>query len=157
MEFTSLPNLFLLLSFSILFLSSLHVQAKVTFKYCDKKEDYPVKVTGVEILPNPVVSGNPANFKISATSGKALYGGDVVIGVSYVGVPVHSETIDLCQEVSCPVANGNFVISHTQTLPSITPPGPYALKMTLKDDKGDLLTCIKFNFKIVFGSLVSDV
>lgn len=55
-------------------------------------------------------------------AGKALYGGDVVIGVSYVGVPVHSETIDLCKEVSCPVANGNFVISHSQTLPAITPP-----------------------------------
>lgn len=154
MEFHSLPNLFLLLSFSILFLSS---QAKVTFKYCDKKADYPVKVTGIEILPNPVVSGAPATFKISATSGKALYGGDVVIGVSYVGVPVHSETIDLCKEVSCPVANGNFVISHSQTLPAITPPGPYALKMTLKDDKGGQLTCIKFNFKIVFGALVSDM
>lgn len=90
-------------------------------------------------------------------AGKALYGGDVVIGVSYVGVPVHSETIDLCKEVSCPVANGNFVISHSQTLPAITPPGPYALKMTLKDDKGGQLTCIKFNFKIVFGALVSDM
>lgn len=35
----------------------------------DKKADYAVKVTGIEILPNPVVSGDPANFKISATSG----------------------------------------------------------------------------------------
>ncbi|AES88175.2 leguminosin group578 secreted peptide [Medicago truncatula] len=127
MEFHSLPNLFLLLSFSTLFLSS---QANVTFKYCDKKADYPVKVTGIEILPNPVVSGAPATFKISATSGKALYGGDVVIGVSYVGVPVHSETIDLCKEVSCPVANGNFVISHSQTLPAITPPRYQTASMT---------------------------
>jgi len=37
--------------------------------YLDKKADYPVKVTGIEILPNPVVSGAPATFKISATSG----------------------------------------------------------------------------------------
>ncbi|GAU41678.1 hypothetical protein TSUD_272620 [Trifolium subterraneum] len=122
-------------------------------------------------------------FLIILHAGSAIHGGKVVIGVSYVGVPVHSETIDLCKEVSCPVANGNFVISHTQTLPSITPPmliieyrsgidfsakevrwrwemeqGPYTLKMTLKDDNGDLLTCIKFNFKIVlFSSLVSDM
>jgi hypothetical protein len=34
MDFHSHPNFFLLLSFSVLFLSSLHVQAKVTFKYC---------------------------------------------------------------------------------------------------------------------------
>ncbi|XP_004506242.1 uncharacterized protein [Cicer arietinum] len=157
MEFHSLPKLYFLLSFTILFLSSFLVQAQITFKYCDKKADYAVKVTGIEILPNPVVSGDPANFKISATSGKAISGGKVVISVSYVGVPVHSETIDLCKEVSCPVANGNFLISHTQTLPSITPPGPYSLKMTLKNDNGELLTCIKFNFKIVFGSFLSDM
>lgn len=61
-------------------------------------------------------------FLFILDAGKAISGGKVVISVSYVGVPVHSETIDLCKEVSCPVANGNFLISHTQTLPSITPP-----------------------------------
>ncbi|KAG5145801.1 hypothetical protein JHK84_031344 [Glycine max] len=133
--------------------------------FVDKKADYAVKVSGVEISPNPVVSGQAATFKISATSdflsilhaGKAIYGGEVVIGVSYVGVPVHTERIDLCEEVTCPVANGNFLISHTQTLPAITPPGPYSLKMTLKDDREEVLTCVKFNFKIVFGSFVSDM
>ncbi|XP_061356856.1 uncharacterized protein LOC133301256 [Gastrolobium bilobum] len=157
MEFQFLPKFYFLLSLSILFLSSFHAQAKVNFKYCDKKANYAVKVSGIEILPNPVVSGDPATFKISATSGQGISGGELVIGVSYVGVPVHTETIDLCEEVSCPVTNGNFVITHTQTLPSITPPGPYALKMTLKNDKNELLTCIKFNFKIVLRSFVSDM
>lgn len=41
--------------------------------YVDKKADYPVKVTGIEILPNPVVSGAPATFKISATSGNYIF------------------------------------------------------------------------------------
>ncbi|KAK7312693.1 hypothetical protein VNO77_36758 [Canavalia gladiata] len=156
MEFHHLLKLHLLLSLSIILLSSFHAQAEVKFKYCDKK-NYAVKVSDIKISPNPVVRGNPATFKISATSGQAIYGGEVVIGVSYFGVSVHTERIDLCEEVSCPVANGNFLISHTQTLPAITPPGPYALKMTLKDDKDALLTCIKFNFKIVLGSLVSDM
>ncbi|KAK7263486.1 hypothetical protein RJT34_31077 [Clitoria ternatea] len=154
MEFQSLH---FLLSFSILLLSSFHAQAKVNFRYCDKKADYAVKVSGIQISPNPVVRGDPATFKISATSGQAIHGGQVVIRVSFFGVPVHTEKIDLCKEVSCPVANGSFLLSHSQKLPAITPPGSYALEMTLKDDKDELLTCIKFNFKIVFGSLVSDV
>ena len=157
MEFQSLSRFYLLLSLTILFLAPFHAQAKIKVTYCDKKADYAVKVSGVEISPNPVVSGQAATFKISATSGKAIYGGEVVIGVSYVGVPVHTERIDLCEEVTCPVANGNFLISHTQTLPAITPPGPYSLKMTLKDDREEVLTCVKFNFKIVFGSFVSDM
>ncbi|XP_027346330.1 putative phosphatidylglycerol/phosphatidylinositol transfer protein DDB_G0282179 [Abrus precatorius] len=156
MEFQPLPN-FYLVTLSILLLSSFHAQAKVSFKYCDKKADYAVKVTGIEISPNPVVSGKPVTFKISANSGQAIYGGQVVIGVSYVGVTVHTEKIDLCKEVSCPVANGNFLLSHTQTLPAITPPGSYTLKMTMKDDKDKVLTCITFNFKIVLGSLLSDM
>ncbi|KAL5169608.1 MD-2-related lipid-recognition protein ROSY1 [Glycine soja] len=122
MEFQFLPRFYLLVSLSILFLAPFHAQAKIKVTYCDKKADYAVKVSGVEISPNPVVSGQAATFKISATSGKAIYGGEVVIGVSYVGVPVHTERIDLCEEVTCPVANGNFLISHTQTLPAITPP-----------------------------------
>ncbi|XP_057455879.1 phosphatidylglycerol/phosphatidylinositol transfer protein [Lotus japonicus] len=157
MESQFLPKLYLVLSLSIFFLSSSLVQAKVTFKYCDKKADYAVKVTNIEISPNPVVSGDPATFKISATSGQAIDGGELAIGVSYVGVPVHTEKFDICDKVSCP-AKGNFLIPHTQTLPAFTPPGPYSLKMTLDNDKGELLTCIKFNFKIVLGgSLVSDM
>ncbi|TKY67007.1 Phosphatidylglycerol/phosphatidylinositol transfer protein [Spatholobus suberectus] len=157
MEFHSLPKFYLLLFLSILFLSSFHVQAKVKFNYCDKKTPYPVKVSGIEISPDPVVSGDPATFKILATSGQTIYGGEVVIGVSYLGVPVHTERIDLCKEVSCPVYDGNFLISHTQTLPAFTPPGLYSLKMTLKNSEDEVLTCIKFNFKIGRGSFVSDM
>lgn len=54
--------------------------------------------------------------------GQALSGGKLTIDVSYFGVPVHSETHDLCEETSCPISAGNFVLSHTQTLPSFTPP-----------------------------------
>lgn len=53
---------------------------------------------------------------------KAISGGKLIIEVSYFGVHVHTETHDLCEETSCPVAAGDFVIAHTQTLPSFTPP-----------------------------------
>ncbi|KAF3972832.1 hypothetical protein CMV_003697 [Castanea mollissima] len=36
--------------------------------FLDKKADYPVKVSGVVVSPNPVVSGKPATFNISATT-----------------------------------------------------------------------------------------
>ena len=34
---------------------------------------YPVKVSGVEIVPDPVQPGKPATFKISASTGMAAY------------------------------------------------------------------------------------
>lgn len=54
--------------------------------------------------------------------GQAISGGKVVIDVSYFGVHVHEETRDLCEEIPCPIAAGNFVLSHAQSLPGFTPP-----------------------------------
>jgi len=75
---------------------------------------------------------NYTEVSVYLHAGKAILGGEVVIGVSYVGVPVHTENIDLCKEVKCPVANGNFVISHTQTLPVITPPVSFISSLSYK-------------------------
>ncbi|XP_054811604.1 uncharacterized protein LOC129312864 [Prosopis cineraria] len=155
MEFQSPLKLYLLLCLSILLLSSSQAQAR-RVKYCDRKQNYAVKVSGVDILPDPVVRGKPATFKISASTGEAISGGKLIIEVSYFGVHVHTETRDLCEEVSCPVAAGNFEIAHTQTLPSFTPPGSYTLKMTMEDVNDEQLSCISFNFKIGFGSSLSD-
>ncbi|MGV7428894.1 ML domain-containing protein, partial [Mycobacterium kansasii] len=44
-------------------------------RYCDKKGKYAVKVKGVKMNPDPVVAGEQAEFKISATSGKSISGG----------------------------------------------------------------------------------
>ncbi|KAG2330021.1 hypothetical protein Bca52824_001201 [Brassica carinata] len=140
----------LLLLFSLFLLPSLRA---TSFHYCDKRLD-PVKVKSVEISPDPVVSGKAATFKITGSTGEDISGGEVVISVSYFGIHVHTETHDLCDESSCPIAPGSFVLSHSQTLPSITPPGTYTLKMTINDKNGERLTCISFKFKITFGSTV---
>ncbi|KAE8801407.1 60S ribosomal protein L10a-2 [Hordeum vulgare] len=42
--------------------------AAVDFEYCNKGRHYPVKVSGMQISPDPVVRGKPATFKISAST-----------------------------------------------------------------------------------------
>ncbi|XVF55891.1 hypothetical protein PTKIN_Ptkin06aG0072700 [Pterospermum kingtungense] len=124
--------------------------------YCNKKTEYDVKVQGVEISPDPIARGQPATFSISATTGAAIDGGKLVIDVSYFGWHIHSETHDLCEETSCPVSTGDFVVSHSQVLPGYTPPGPYSLKMKMVDSNKNELTCIEFDFSIGFASSVAD-
>ncbi|XP_068340951.1 uncharacterized protein [Pyrus communis] len=124
--------------------------------YCDKKADYDVKVSAVDINPYPVARGKPASFSISATAGASISGGKLVIEVSYFGWHIHSETHDLCAETSCPVSTGDFVIAHSQDLPEYTPPGSYSLKMRLYDGNNHELTCIAFDFDIGFASSVAD-
>ncbi|XP_065856587.1 uncharacterized protein [Euphorbia lathyris] len=142
------------------FLISLCLIAPLTratdVKYCDKKGNYNVKVKGVEISPNPVARGAPATFSISATTGEAISGGKLVIDVSYFGFHIHSETHDLCEETSCPVTDGDFLVAHSQVLPGYTPPGSYSLTMKMYDDKKAELTCIAFDFSIGLGSSVAD-
>ncbi|EXB38413.1 hypothetical protein L484_022312 [Morus notabilis] len=53
--------------FSSLFLLLPSAQS-TNVKYCDKKGKYDVKVKGVEISPDPVVSGEPATFNIAAST-----------------------------------------------------------------------------------------
>ncbi|MBA0704175.1 hypothetical protein Golax_016447 [Gossypium laxum] len=108
-----------LLAISLLLLPFLQATG---FKYCDNGGNYVVKVNGIDISPNPVVSGKPATFSISASTGQAISGGKAVIDVSYFGFHIHQETHPLCEETSCPIAVGNFVLSHNQVLPGFTPP-----------------------------------
>ncbi|KAK4776146.1 hypothetical protein SAY87_024107 [Trapa incisa] len=133
-----------------------HVAEGTDVSYCNKITEYDVKVSGVEISPNPVARGQPATFSISATTGEPIIGGKLVIDVSYFGWHIHSETHDLCSETSCPVSEGDFTVSHSQVLPGYTPPGSYSLKMKMYDTTGRELTCIGFDFSIGFISTISD-
>ncbi|KAG1333905.1 putative phosphatidylglycerol/phosphatidylinositol transfer protein [Cocos nucifera] len=83
-------------------------------EYCDKKAGYAVKVTRVEITPDPVVRGKPATFRISATTGVSISKGKLVLDVKYFGMHIHKETHDLCKETSCPVSIGDFMLSHDE-------------------------------------------
>ncbi|GJN24546.1 hypothetical protein PR202_gb12292 [Eleusine coracana subsp. coracana] len=126
--------------------------AATSVEYCKKGKNYPVNVSGVEIVPDPVAPGQPATFKVNASTDKPIKEGKLVIDVKYwviFPIPVHSETHDICQETTCP-ATGDFVIAHSQTLPSYTPPGSYTITMTMKGDKDEELSCISFGFSIGF-------
>ncbi|KAJ8649599.1 hypothetical protein MRB53_002622 [Persea americana] len=142
-----------LLFAALLLFPSIHA---TKIKYCDKNGEYAVKVKGVDMSPDPVVRGKPATFRISASTDKAISGGKLVIEVRYFGVHIHTESHNLCEETSCPISTGDFVLSHTQTLPGYTPPGSYTLKMKMLGASGHQLTCINFDFKIQLGSPFAD-
>ncbi|KAK7261146.1 hypothetical protein RIF29_27450 [Crotalaria pallida] len=139
-------------------LAELKVLLSVTEDLMTDESFYSVKVSGIEIKPDPVVRAGPLTFKMSATTGKPIPGGKWKIGVEYFGILVHEEIRDLCELISCPVTPGNFVIAHTQNLPAYAPVGTYIVDMTLKNEKDEPLTCITFNFKLVFDTpVLSDI
>ena len=48
--------------------------------------------------------------------------GSVAVAVAFRGLPVYSETKDLCERTSCPVAKGPLNLSYDEYLPPIVPP-----------------------------------
>ncbi|KAG5628648.1 hypothetical protein H5410_000365 [Solanum commersonii] len=140
-------KLFVTLLFLLCLVSPLTSAKSTDFEYCNKKANYDVKVSQINITPYPVKGGRTTTFSIIADTGKNLTGGKLVIDVNYLFFHVHQETIDLCKETSCP-ASGDFVISHSQELPGFTPPGSYTLTMKMMDEKNKQLSCITFSFSI---------
>ncbi|KAE9462061.1 hypothetical protein C3L33_06046, partial [Rhododendron williamsianum] len=124
--------------------------------YCTKKS-YAVKVEDVVISPDPLKAGKPSTFTIKASTGQAFTGGKLDLEVLLFGVKVHSEAHEICEKTACPISAGEFVLSHTQTLPGITPPGLYTLRLKMEDEKKQQLTCVSFKFQIALGESVSSI
>ncbi|XP_039140688.1 putative phosphatidylglycerol/phosphatidylinositol transfer protein DDB_G0282179 [Dioscorea cayenensis subsp. rotundata] len=140
---------FLLVSALFLMVCLLCSAKETEVSYCDKDNDYDVKVTGLEISPFPVKRGRETSFSISAQTGLNITSGKLLIDVEYIGIHIQ-QTKDLCKETSCPVSTGDFVLTHKETLPFLTPPGTYTLVMTMVGEDGKKLTCITFDFYISF-------
>ncbi|MFX6186360.1 ML domain-containing protein, partial [Acinetobacter baumannii] len=59
------------------------ISAKSTdVHYCNKKANYAVNVSGVEITPFPISRGKETTFSIAASSDRAFSGGKLTIDVS---------------------------------------------------------------------------
>nr|XP_043609385.1 putative phosphatidylglycerol/phosphatidylinositol transfer protein DDB_G0278295 [Erigeron canadensis] len=146
-----------LMSILLICSASLLIADAIDVKYCKKNKDYGVKVSGVEINPYPMQRGVETTFTISASTETPISGGSLDIDVSYYFFGVYSETSDLCSKTDCPVASGEFAISHTQSLPGVTPPGSYSLTMKLKDGNNKELTCISFDFSVGWYSAEAEI
>jgi len=125
--------------------------------YCDLDKSFPVKVKSVDIDPYPLVSGKLATFKISATCNETIPSGKLNILIFFYGLPVHTENHDLCTKTACPVKQGGFVLTNSQSLPGSTTAGEYKLRMKMMNAYDKLLTCVYVSFKIVHGSLIAQI
>jgi hypothetical protein len=86
--------------------------------------------------------------------GGTITTGKLVIDVKYFFFNVYSETDDICTKTACP-ATDKFKLSHSQTLPSVTPPGTYTITMKMLGKKDEELSCISFKFSIGLFSPVA--
>ncbi len=82
--------------------------------YADIKE--------VSLTPEDPAAGDTVHFAIDGTAKINVSAGSLEIGVVYSGLPIYSETRDLCDMASCPIKKGDLKIAYDQYLPPIVPP-----------------------------------
>ncbi|XP_024541094.1 putative phosphatidylglycerol/phosphatidylinositol transfer protein DDB_G0282179 [Selaginella moellendorffii] len=123
-----------------------------SWELCDKYKSYSVKIKDVEVLPDPVVSGQDAAFVVPASTSVPIKSGTVIVTVLWHNIPVHREVDDLCEKTKCPIAAGDFVLNSTQALPGFTPSGKYKIRMQIVQGSS-LLACANIQFQIVWRRL----
>ncbi|GAQ78724.1 hypothetical protein KFL_000180080 [Klebsormidium nitens] len=123
--------------------------AHVTWESCGEGD---VEVLNVTMTPDPAVRGGVFTFNLPAKTPRVIEGGHVSVFVFYKGIPVYFENDDLCVKTKCPITSDVFTFTNTQQLPSITPPGPYQLRIKASDLDGKPLFCAKMKFQIVSGA-----
>lgn len=109
-------------------------------------------VSHVALSPDPPQAGDTISFSIDAESKIAVAQGSVAIAVAFRGLPVYSETKDLCERTTCPVQKGPLNLSYDEYLPPIVPPGPYVVTISVTSGEAtevaDQLLCLEVDFEI---------
>uniref|UniRef100_A0ACD5VM72 Uncharacterized protein n=1 Tax=Avena sativa TaxID=4498 RepID=A0ACD5VM72_AVESA len=123
----------------------------IPFEYCDKGKDYPVKVSGVKMMPDVVIGGDPNFFTIYASTDKTIInGGKLVSSITCGSFDVHSEAEDMCTLTSCPVT-ADFQVSHQLDMPSTDPNGVYTIRFEMLGEKDEELSCISLSYVLTGG------
>ncbi|XP_057837791.2 uncharacterized protein LOC131047992 isoform X1 [Cryptomeria japonica] len=134
--------------------SSLQVSDAVSFWTCGTKRKYSVWVHSVTLNPDPIQKDKQATFTLSAISRRnvTIYGGKSDILITWVGLKVYSETVDLCSMTSCPIKQGNFTLTYTENWPRFGHFVDYhKLELQMLDEHSTELTCIDISFHINGG------
>lgn len=63
--------------------TAVFIDIEQTISVSDKKAEYDVEVSGVDISPDPIARGQPATFSIAATTGTLWFNMFVMILVSF--------------------------------------------------------------------------
>ena len=116
-----------------------------TWALCDTAV-YPV--TDLNVTLSTVSKGADISIEMSGQVNVQVTGGNNLISVKFMGVPLHSETDPISEGMSLPVGPGPFDYKKSVNIPGIAPSGPYVVNSLFQDASGTELTCINISFTL---------
>ncbi|KAG7636306.1 MD-2-related lipid-recognition protein ROSY1 [Arabidopsis thaliana] len=132
------------------------------FQTCETGKEYPLKVSSVEISPDPVKRSGNGEITITGVTNKEISDGVTVNLKLAVGMfPVSTKSYSLCDITACPVAPGPIVL----TLPNIFTPREkrtaigYTIIISITDKPlKESMMCILFVVKLTgHASMINQV
>jgi len=124
----------------------------VPFVNCGSDADMATP-TETDCSPWPPVKGQDAHVEVTGKLKESLTaGGTYSIVVSYMGIPVLSQTGDPCTldptKFTCPSGPGPVTLATTLAVPSIAPSGDFNVHVTAADPQGKQLLCLDVTLNI---------
>ena len=102
-----------------------------------------MNVTDLELLPDPIQAGVPANFRLFTDHDVDVESGNLKASVNYMGIPVFKKTGDLCKSpVLCPLNPGKNILNLIENMPGFLPPGRMVLTLHATRPDGLDLFCV---------------
>jgi len=102
-----------------------------------------MNVTNLELLPDPIQAGVPANFRLFTDHDVDVESGNLKASVNYMGIPVFKKTGDLCKSpVLCPLSPGENILNLIENMPGFLPPGRMVLTLHATRPDGLDLFCV---------------
>jgi len=106
------------------------------------------KPTTLAISPDPPVPSKPVNFTLAFTyNGTEITDGTISTKVTIDSIPLPTETMSLCDTISCPIQSGNNTRSFQSSWPSFLV-GNVEIQNTLIGAQGEQLLFMDGKFNI---------
>lgn len=103
----------------------------------------------VTVTPEPVKAGQDFTLVFDADIAvSTVQSATFKTQVYLMGVPVYSQTDNLCDLNPCPMSKGRSTVKFTTLLPSMAPPGWYSLHIEGVDQDGAAAMCADIAFTI---------
>lgn len=129
-------------------LAALQIVSGMTWELCEGQTGK-ANISEVTLKPDPPTPGANVEFSMKGSSDEEVAGGNLNILVNFMGVPIFTETRDLCARTKCPIGKGPLEISYTEYLPPIAPPGPYIIQLSATSSEEELLLCLNVSFEML--------
>lgn len=100
------------------------------------------------VTPNNIEPGSDLKVTVKGTLSEEVTSGSIVVSASFDNIPIVSKTLDLCKELTCPVAKGPFTHTITHQIPNVPVSGSVDAKAVINAQDNKQVACVDVTVSI---------